>query len=82
MKNNKNIEISALRVFSAVAEAESLTQAAERLGITQSAVSQTIKQLELQAESQQKRHEEKINEERRMTEAQRSVGVTTKKWQK
>jgi DNA-binding transcriptional LysR family regulator len=52
MKNNKNIEISALRVFSAVAEAESLTQAAERLGITQSAVSQTIKQLELQAESQ------------------------------
>lgn len=52
MKNNKNIEISALRVFSAVAEAESLTQAAERLGITQSAVSQTIKQLELQVESQ------------------------------
>ena len=52
MKNNKNIEISALRVFAAVAEAESLTQAAERLGITQSAVSQTIKQLELHAETQ------------------------------
>ena len=48
MKNNNNIEISALRVFSAVSDAESLTQAAERLGITQSAVSQTIKQLELQ----------------------------------
>lgn len=52
MKNSKNIEISALRVFAAVAESESLTQAAERLGITQSAVSQTIKQLELHAESQ------------------------------
>ena len=52
MKNNNNIEISALRVFSAVSDAESLTQAAERLGITQSAVSQTIKQLELQTETQ------------------------------
>ena len=31
---------------------DSLTQAAERLGITQSAVSQTIKQLELQTETQ------------------------------
>ncbi len=52
MKNHKNIEIGALRVFSAVAEAETLTQAAERLGITQSAVSQTIKQLESQTETQ------------------------------
>ena len=52
MKNNGNIEISALRVFSAVSDADSLTQAAERLGITQSAVSQTIKQLELQTETQ------------------------------
>ena len=52
MKKNSNIEISALRVFSAVSDADSLTQAAERLGITQSAVSQTIKQLELQTETQ------------------------------
>lgn len=52
MKTHKNIEIGALRVFSAVAEAETLTQAAERLGITQSAVSQTIKQLESQTETQ------------------------------
>ena len=52
MKNNKNIEISALRIFAAVSEAETLTQAAERLGITQSAVSQTIKQLEIQTETQ------------------------------
>jgi DNA-binding transcriptional LysR family regulator len=34
MKNNKNIEIGALRIFAAVTEAETLTQAAERLGIT------------------------------------------------
>jgi DNA-binding transcriptional LysR family regulator len=52
MKNNDNIEISALRVFAAVSEATSLTQAAERLGITQSAVSQTIKQLERQTQAQ------------------------------
>ena len=52
MKNNKTIEISALRIFAAVAEAETLTQAAERLGITQSAVSQTVKQLEAQTETQ------------------------------
>lgn len=52
MKKNKNIEISALRIFAAVSEADTLTRAAERLGITQSAVSQTIKQLELQTETQ------------------------------
>jgi DNA-binding transcriptional LysR family regulator len=52
MKNNKNIEIGALRIFAAVTESETLTQAAERLGITQSAVSQTIKQLELQTQTQ------------------------------
>lgn len=46
MKRNKAIEISALRIFSAVADAETLTHAAQRLGITQSAVSQSIKQLE------------------------------------
>jgi DNA-binding transcriptional LysR family regulator len=52
MKKNKNIEISALRIFAAVSEAETLTQAAERMGITQSAVSQTIKQLEIQTQTQ------------------------------
>ncbi|MBT5388693.1 MAG: LysR family transcriptional regulator [Porticoccaceae bacterium] len=52
MKNNKNIEIGALRIFAAVTEADTLTQAAERLGVTQSAVSQTIKQLETQTETQ------------------------------
>ena len=52
MKNSNNIEISALRVFAAVGEADSLTQAAERIGIIQSAVSQTIKQLESQTGTQ------------------------------
>ena len=51
MKNSKTIEISALRIFAAVTEADTLTEAAERLGITQSAVSQTIKQLEAQTET-------------------------------
>ena len=44
--------MSALRIFAAVSETETLTQAAERLGITQSAVSQTIKQLEIQTHTQ------------------------------
>tara|TARA_B100000767_G_scaffold38728_1_gene32651 strand:- start:1324 stop:2301 length:978 start_codon:yes stop_codon:yes gene_type:complete len=52
MKNNKNIEISALKIFAAVATSQTLTQAAEQLGITQSAVSQTIKQLEIQTDTQ------------------------------
>lgn len=52
MKNNKNIEISALKIFSTVAASQTLTRAAERLGITQSAVSQTIKQLEIQTDTQ------------------------------
>ncbi len=46
MKNQKNIEFGALKIFSAVADSETLTQAAEQLGITQSAVSQAIKKLE------------------------------------
>lgn len=46
MKRNKAIEIGALRIFNAVADAETLTHAAQRLGITQSAVSQAIKQIE------------------------------------
>lgn len=45
-KNDKFIELNALRTFLAIAEAETITQAAERLQITQSAVSQTLKQLE------------------------------------
>lgn len=46
MKQDKHIEFGALRIFAAVAEAETLTQAADTLGITQSAVSQTLKHLE------------------------------------
>lgn len=46
MIDHKNIEFGALKIFAAVAESNTLTQAAERLGITQSAVSQAIKQLE------------------------------------
>ena len=52
MKNNKHTDFRALRVFAAVAESETLTQAAEHLGITQSAVSQAIKQLETQTSSE------------------------------
>lgn len=46
MKKSKTIELSALRIFAAVAESETLTHAAQRLNITQSAVSQAVKQLE------------------------------------
>ncbi len=52
MKNNKTIEISALKIFFAITEADTLTQAAERIGITQSAVSQALKQIEQQTETQ------------------------------
>ena len=52
MKNTKTIEIGALRIFAAITEADTLTQAAERLGITQSAVSQTLKQIERQTGTQ------------------------------
>lgn len=52
MKNTKNIEIGALKIFAAVSTSETLTQAGEQLGITQSAVSQTIKQLEIQTDTQ------------------------------
>jgi DNA-binding transcriptional LysR family regulator len=41
-----NVELRALEIFSVVAQSESLTEAGEALGITQSAVSQAIKQLE------------------------------------
>jgi DNA-binding transcriptional LysR family regulator len=52
MKNDRHIDFRALRVFAAVVESDTLTQAAERLGITQSAVSQAIKQLEAQTASE------------------------------
>jgi DNA-binding transcriptional LysR family regulator len=52
VKNDKPIDFRALRVFAAVVESDTLTQAAERLGITQSAVSQAVKQLEAQAGSE------------------------------
>jgi len=48
LKQEKFVELSALRIFTLVAESETLTQAAEKLGITQSAVSQALKQLESQ----------------------------------
>ncbi|MFK8019337.1 MAG: LysR substrate-binding domain-containing protein [Pseudomonadales bacterium] len=48
MSNDTGIDLRALRVFSVVAHSGSLTQAADKLGITQSAVSQTLKQLEEQ----------------------------------
>lgn len=44
--SDKSIEFGALKIFATVSSSETLTQAAERLGITQSAVSQAIKQLE------------------------------------
>ncbi|MEH6443798.1 MAG: LysR family transcriptional regulator [Oceanospirillaceae bacterium] len=48
LKNEKFTELAALKTFIAIAEAETITQAAERLQITQSAVSQSLKQLEQQ----------------------------------
>lgn len=42
------IDTQALASFVSIAESESLTDAAQRLGVTQSAVSQTLKQLETQ----------------------------------
>ncbi len=46
MAADKEIQLGALKIFAAVAEAETLTHAAQKLGITQSAVSQAIAQLE------------------------------------
>lgn len=48
MPNERDIQIGALRIFAAVAESETLTSAAAKLGMTQSAVSQAIAQLESQ----------------------------------
>lgn len=46
MANERDIQIGALRIFAAAAESETLTSAAQKLGVTQSAVSQAIAQLE------------------------------------
>lgn len=48
LKAERCVEFSALRVLLMVAESDTLTQAGDKLGITQSAVSQALKQLELQ----------------------------------
>ena len=48
MKDGRYFDSRTLRVFAAVASSETLTQAATRLEITQSAVSQAIKRLETQ----------------------------------
>lgn len=48
MAIERDIQFGALRIFAAVAESETLTSAASKLGITQSAVSQAIAQLENQ----------------------------------
>lgn len=52
MKRNRTIEMGALRIFAIVAESETLTQAAMRLGISQSAVSQAIKLIEENSEAE------------------------------
>ena len=46
MAQERDIPFGALKIFSVVAESETLTSAAKKLGITQSAVSQAITQLE------------------------------------
>ena len=46
MSNSREIQFGALKIFAAVAQSETLTDAAQKLGITQSAVSQAIAQLE------------------------------------
>ena len=48
MRRNKSLEFSALKIFATVANSDSLTHAAQRLGITQSAVSKALQQLENQ----------------------------------
>ncbi|MGH1541443.1 MAG: LysR family transcriptional regulator [Arenicella sp.] len=48
MRKKEAIELGAMRIFSIVSESETLTHAGTKLGITQSAVSQAIKQLEEQ----------------------------------
>ena len=45
IKNDSSLDIRMLRIFAAVAAADSLSAAAQALNITQSAVSQTISQI-------------------------------------
>ncbi len=51
MAQDREIQFGALRIFVAVAESDTLTDAARKLGITQSAVSQAIAQLETVAQT-------------------------------
>ncbi len=51
MSNDRDIQFGALKIFAAVAQSDTLTDAAQKLGITQSAVSQAIAQLEESADS-------------------------------
>jgi DNA-binding transcriptional LysR family regulator len=51
MGQDREIQFGALRIFIAVAESETLTSAARKLGVTQSAVSQAITQLETLADA-------------------------------
>lgn len=46
MANGRDIQLGALRIFATAAESETLTSAAKKIGVTQSAVSQAIAQLE------------------------------------
>jgi len=46
IRNDGDIELRELRVFSVIAASQTLTEAASRLGVTQSAVSQILKQME------------------------------------
>ena len=46
MAGDREIQFGALKIFASVAESETLTDAAQKLGVTQSAVSQAIAQLE------------------------------------
>lgn len=52
MKDGRMIDTQALNAFVTIAESDSLTEAAKRLGITQPAVSQCLKQLEEQIGTQ------------------------------
>ncbi|MGZ7460028.1 LysR family transcriptional regulator [Pseudomonas sp. Ma2-10] len=52
MKHERMIDTQALNSFVTIAESQSLTEAAKRLGITQPAVSQCLKQLEEQVGTQ------------------------------
>ena len=48
---NRNLDISALRSFVTVAELGGMTRAADKLNLTQSAVSMQVKRLETVSES-------------------------------